>query len=1295
VHITVACPRCLREYHLDDSLRGQTIRCPNALCREIIEVRPEISQPAPPPRGNQEIIPDQAGLQPLPGEQATPPRTDPTAGGSAVTGSVGDLVPILPAAAEEEDPPMAHEVELEPAEPSSSRVGEMVTLLPAEPAYTLEPPAPKEPPSWQQPPPVRAPSPNKPDKPRGRQAPEPAGPPDRPKKAADTVQVIPGTPFEVYSAPAPPEAADNGQQTAAGGPVELPPGAWEAPPVRRPDDEALPEAPPYPAGEGDVHTPVLAAEHHDEDLEHVIPTRRWGRRVLIAMLGLAVAASVAVLLVYLGIFKASEETRYDDARKEYAAGRFGDAGKHFRELALDEKLAESPRKEEYEFFADLSEVRDAIEGLSPDVEKGPGQLHAFLQSHAGAPLLKENRGDVWKSCQRLVEEFTARAREPLSKAPPDFRGAKDSLNKARQWRATAKQYLATGVPSKADDELAANIDQVQQAIAHAEHRANVRARVVALNPTASELERARRIIGEAGFEKDPEFKDLLAQLATQVQERVTYVRAKRPHLTSLPPEEPSLVVAEAASPGFRIEGVVFALARGLLHALDQRTGTPLWYTRVGIDTFTLPVRLPLDPLGRENVLVLSSDTNTLTSRDARTGEARWSHDLGKQPSLGRPVVVGQLAYVPTYDGTVHEIELAQGRLVGQFKLGLPLSTGGVYQPGTNLVYFPADSQAVYVLDVAAHTCVAILPAEHSAGSLRGEPIIISRDAVRREFGKNMDEAPDYLVLNQTDGLSAMKLRVFKLSARPKDSVEEPRDSEPRIPGWSQFAPYHDAEKLIQFTDAGQLAYIGINQLGNQDKPLFVQSINDLAREGKERGAGASQVVHASEDDIWVLAHGDLQLRHYHKFGQSFPSLWQEPLPLGSPLHASQVDATGDRLFLVTQSLTQQHCLATAVKAETGEVLWQRQLGLVCQGQPLVVDGSVLVLDQGGALYLFDPRQPPRPLNGPWQVGGRLLAEALPQGAIASSLRPGPDGSAYQITTVDQGEQHGVDRYELVVRRYQPGKELFQKTFRRWPSPLHGTPGVESNSILLPLENGHLRRQELDKNEDQGANGPDWRAPRADAGARRHVVVLSDGEFIMTDGSNGLARWHWPVGDDQLVKLKKRGELFLPARIVTAPLLLPPTKDHPGPRTLVADADGNVTLVEGDKLEVKRQWNLKGRITAGPYLLGQWSACVVDGRRLVLIDPEKEGRREYRTPGEGIVGRPQLVGDLVVVADQQGAFVGLDPATGEPRRKSGYTLRANVAPAASPVAFGPDLLFAPLTDGTVLLLPRKDLWPPAK
>jgi hypothetical protein len=153
--------------------------------------------------------------------------------------------------------------------------------------------------------------------------------------------------------------------------------------------------------------------------------------------------------------------------------------------------------------------------------------------------------------------------------------------------------------------------------------------------------------------------------------------------------------------------------------------------------------------------------------------------------------------------------------------------------------------------------------------------------------------------------------------------------------------------------------------------------------------------------------------------------------------------------------------------------------------------------------------------------------------------------------------------------------------------------------------------------------------------------------------------------------------------VVAPL--PGVGDDRPLRVCVADAAGVLTLLEGDKLTPARRWDLGGRITAGPFVRGPHVGCVVDRKRLVWIDPEKaDPVWKHEQAGDEIVGEPQLAGKVLVVAAPSGKFVGIDPLTGK-AVGPGYALKAYVAPAATPVAFGPEQLFAPLTDGTVLLL----------
>ena len=356
---------------------------------------------------------------------------------------------------------------------------------------------------------------------------------------------------------------------------------------------------------------------------------------------------------------------------------------------------------------------------------------------------------------------------------------------------------------------------------------------------------------------------------------------------------------------------------------------------------------------------------------------------------------------------------------------------------------------------------------------------------------------------------------------------------------------------------------------------------------------------------------------------------------------------------------------------------------------------MLTLDRGGGLFAFDPAGYAGLAEGDWREGGQNLFPALDDGPAAPPvLLPGPDGqSAYEIASPGDGKR-------LVVRRVERTGAGLEKTERDIPltSPLAGTPAVTDSMLVLPLAKGVLARVTLPLAPAPTLEeGPNWRSRRAPADAVGRVTALGDGTFLTWDGARGLTHWEWskpkewrafPAGKDT-----RAPTLGLENSLTTDPVLLPEVKDSPR-RLCIADAAGVVTLltVAGDGgLKPGRSWNLGGRVTAGPYVQtlpggGTRLGCIVDEKQLVWLDPDadKPVWTHPAKPGAALVGRPRLVGGLVVVADESGLIVGLDPATGKAGPE--YRLHGSTAPAASPVGFGADRLFVPLSDGTILLPP---------
>src|SRR5262249_598889 len=246
-------------------------------------------------------------------------------------------------------------------------------------------------------------------------------------------------------------------------------------------------------------------------------------------------------------------------------------------------------------------------------------------------------------------------------------------------------------------------------------------------------------------------------------------------------------------------------------------------------------------------------------------------------------------------------------------------------------------------------------------------------------GQNLPQG--YLFLGLADALDSMILKAYALPIENPRAEPLPMNPPPKGRGWTWFPGHQDFEKLVQVTDAGMLMLLGVKQKRNDDNPLF-----ELVRpKPNQKGLGIdlspflkpkvkadtredhsrALIAGAAEHNIfWILAHGQLQefqLLLAAKQGPIVRTRWKEAVDLGSPLHGAQFfeypfeqgAPKSPTLMLVTEPLTREICLATAVDDNEGTVRWQRQLGLVSRGEPLVLGNHVLALDHGGGLFAFD------------------------------------------------------------------------------------------------------------------------------------------------------------------------------------------------------------------------------------------------------------------------------------------------------------------------------------------------------
>ncbi len=912
--------------------------------------------------------------------------------------------------------------------PNGRRTGSVGDLVPLVQAEAVETPTAKTAPSWQEPPPVRRPA-------------NPVAPP----------------------APAPPAPGPSVND----GPREMPPGTWEPPPVRRGQTATPAEAPVDRPAEAAPEEAPAEAPALDEPIPHP-PARRVGLVVAaLALFVVVVLGGGGVLLWY--IMRQTEPVMSQEAEAAYKREQFSQSADLYKQLA--EQFPASDKHDSYLLMRGLSDLRNQASAPDPELSAVLDQYFEFLNSHKEPEeALKERAPDLGATVVKLAEGYADRHRDS-----DDDQGLENAANRLEKAYGEAKRLAPDAAWPELRDRFAkatgalharaALVKLTRECVARIAEAAAEKSPSQAVRQVRRQLKEESALLPD--IEKNPEVVEIVRRVYANHIRGVTYKQDEKtlPSAHSENDETTLLVNASLPSAGRAPpddDPIVLALVRGVLYGLEETTGETKWALRVGVDVTDLPVRVPATEISPERILVPSADALTLAALDAN-GERLWEYRLSDK-CIGRPLVIGNLAYVPTYDGKVHEIELSQGKPKGVYDLGQHLTSGGALQPGTNLLYFPADDFCVYVLDAKEHHCVAVLYTGHPAGSLRGAPLVLTPDP---------EEGESWLVLNEADGLDHTQLRVYRLPVAVGREQQAPalRVPEPPLPGWTWFPPSHDGELVSMLGDTGVLGLFGIRQARNlNDPPLFpvLPEKFDLAPAAPARDHGRSEVVEMRGQDFCLLANGRLHRYYLELNAATGPMLepaphWDGP-PLGSPLHASQVRVRPDggaTLFLVTQPLTRQTCLATAVDDRGGDVLWQRQLGLVCQGEPLELrppGGAgpplLLTLDRGGGLFAFDPANYAGLAEGDWREGGQYLFPALDDGpAAAPVLLPGPDGqSAYEIASPGDGKQLVVRRVERTADGLKKDPEDPKITIAL-SSPLAGTPAVTRSMLVLPLAKG--------------------------------------------------------------------------------------------------------------------------------------------------------------------------------------------------------------------------------------------------
>lgn len=1008
-----------------------------------------------------------------------------------------------------------------------------------------------------------------------------------------------------------------------------------------PDDTTADATPRLPATPGSPSVPKSPADSSSPNVRDESPSARRRLRVRVLLV------SAGLLIVVLGTLSAVIVRQYGERQRReraeaieladavYRQGDYAHAARLYQRLqneAVD-------GRDRFRFRATLSELRaeaDAArdESLLAEVRE---HLFEFLDAHEASSDFRDHAGDVFDTARQVVKRST----DQLADAPTS--AGVDATE--RIW--TRVRPLAPKSVAAEDETYRDSFARLRKSIADRQRRDRVLADLTDWRnrPTAKRVGDARQRVADAGLGTDSDVSAALAALRRSLREAIAFDApdpAPKPRELDYFPLIPFATVG--TGPPARGETPVVALSpAGVLYALESRKGELLWARRLGVDSRFAPVRISAAD-GSPRWLVVSNQERRLTLLDP-AGKSAWDAGLSADV-VAPPAVFGHRVVVPLADHRLDVFDSATGRRELGVVLDQPAANAGTLIPETSRLAVPGRADALYLLDLERRQVADIVETDHPAGSILAPPIVVPDEAGR---------AGIVLVESRPGG----KTRLRTIPYSPKSPAPR-KERDVVVDGTLSDPPAVDLESILAPAEEGTLHRIGLRLRGNPRDPLLFPltpaTINlDAPPEGTPMRA---RVVHRDADNIWVVSAGRLQ-RLLKSFtpteGPVVRSRWPRGLFVGEPLDVAQVhtDDRGTILFLPTHDPDGPAAWMSAIDGETGKLLWRTRLGSQPVGDVIRLAGEIL-WDDGTALHVGDPAAGFRAIPWTGKPTTRSLLIPIDETPL---LRVGwtPGSRTLVFDQVNPASTAAPRRREANL-----------------PEPLAGDPIWLDGAVVVPLTSGVLAR--VDPATGNVVTGPDWRV--GEEGAEPKLARSGPSRFLASDGRGGVTLFAWDGSWRELARRRRP----LPGRSLAGP----PAQVDAG--LVIVDDGGSAVLLDPERLTPRRDWSLAGKPTAGPFVLGEVIAVVLDGKRLAAFRPDRDGIAWDIGFLAEIAVPPALIDGRIVVVDVQGNFWTVDPATGGTTDRPAFSLRADVAAASTPIAV-PSGWFVILSDGAGTVIER--------
>jgi outer membrane protein assembly factor BamB len=700
--------------------------------------------------------------------------------------------------------------------------------------------------------------------------------------------------------------------------------------------------------------------------------------------------------------------------------------------------------------------------------------------------------------------------------------------------------------------------------------------------------------------------------------------------------------AEGASGAPAREAVVYAQVADAVYGVRALTGEVLWRRVVGYDQPFLPLSVMAQ--GRPATLLGDTAHGELLLVEQETQSLVWRQAFD-EAFAGAPRVARNRIYQSLSSGRLLEIDLATGRIEGEFRFPQPVHSTPLTDSTGLFLSIPADRDTLYLVSLTDRRCVASLYVGHDEGSLSSP----------------MASAGPYQLLFENDRADSCQLRV--IVARGTDATLQLVQTH-RLAGWVHHPPVVRENRLFATTDRGRL--YGFSLAAREtDEPLRLD-----AQTGDSTSDGGQPFVVprnnrevwllGSKLDGWVLNEPQQRFEGMRRGGSADATAAGT---LGAFVFSSwqPIQTAGDDAFLVTRSADRPGTLVTAVSLKDDQIRWQVVLAAGLADLTASEGDSVLIaLTGAGDLFRVE-------------AGGRSGGTIVQEPLSSLAVRYGLEGEAWRADIAPTQRLYWSPRAprDLLIREGTAAGQTMAMARRTLPFDLSAAPALFRGGILAPGPDGNLASlgwpglapsAEAFQAPFEVARPPRWRS----------VAVAPDGSILAADLNGVLYRVEW-VGEP-VARLQGEAVQTLPGPLRSRVAIA-------GNAAYVIDATQTLWAFSLDGRNELGRWNLADGLAGDLMVVGE--VVLVHGPSGVLRCFDGAGREAWSAtlPEGALAGAPRALGNHVLVAGVRGEVWALQLADGSKSWSvdTGQALESGPVIMAGRFAVG-------AVDGAVLLYP---------